>query len=652
MIAHNTARSAIHNLSLGVFHNSRSTTIATITEKRDATFCSTNTRRSLFHVRQEMADQRSAVPIQGDVSNNKTETPVSKNVDFPVQFAPQTTTANNVQRESPETAHNAQSYNGTTMGNFEELAVLLFPKPFRSNSVVPKNEASTEFRTIMTEKVFPRLRAFGYNPGYITDKRPIEESLRPKKDSDAKRHPKHWSDSFKYMEARAKRKGSYYCQSCLRIGKTEREFSMCKIADYSYENALDSDDRVKAQIRITRVYPHNSECCKAREERRRHVIRLGNGSSAVAKWRFCFNRVIGSTYNELLNKMHTFDDPDVALPPGTPVTNGIDNYPFDDLTITDLPSISPKEYSDVLDPKNHHRAMLRLCLWFSNTFNLTEDIWPVKMFFRKEIWSPHTVEYPHTTESARDPDKQLTHASLIFGGHGRKAKHNEHSTNRCLSENERDQLVDQTQHYTFPKNLTKEDTIGCSRNPGIDERSDVGTLVVPLKHSRSFYINSPKNVVSVKKGEILWIGGNTPCGSKSYIKSNPVRYCPALVLHLESNFHRHVRWGFSRDVSSATYMPVQHIGLLPPHEQCHLAQHDVFDKLSALLAGDNEDLKARFDDIVCDYITQERDKGRTANAIKSLTLWCKAIGCEINNRNEENESEEVESREQDANTKK
>ena len=535
--------------------------------------------------------------------------------------------------------------------SFRALAKAVFPEPFSRVVEIP-NKKPTGFEqaqlySILYEDIYPRLRDFGYDPDYIHDKRKINNILRGKKKAsdgpeednnddddsgkqEASNGPKEtseknpeesseknpWAKTFQAFDPRRTRSNTLLCGRCQHLGDHEDDFSMCKIALINCQEPKrdDGDRKFEAIIEVTQLFPHNQHCCTPNEQRGRCAMQPKNGGSGVVKMPMNSTTVLGTTYSELVAKIQNYDNPSNGLPPGKPAPNFITGYRLDDYMSASLPSTSPDEYGEELKPYEHRKAVLRIILWFSNTFDVTAEFWDIKKFFGKFIWSERTAEYP-TTHGVPDPDKKFTHVSVRFGGHGRNTK------GEYLAGGEEKQLVHGLQMSEFLEKDVDGVQTRCTQHKPLRNLFSVGTLVVPLKGERAFWFstaNETNQVVQVKLGEALWINGDVSYGTVTRMLQQPAQYAPTLNLHLESSHFKHElnKKGFC---AHARIDP-RHLGLMGSSTQLEIAEKTIWPYIKELLNSGNKEVIDEFDNVIGPCM-KELDNKHPGKAASMVNRW-------------------------------
>ena len=69
-----------------------------------------------------------------------------------------------------------------------------------------------------------------------------------------------WAKNFQAFDPRGRRRNCLYCGRCLRLGKRDLDFSMCKIADLDCSNFEEDGMKFQPIITVLQLFPHNEHC--------------------------------------------------------------------------------------------------------------------------------------------------------------------------------------------------------------------------------------------------------------------------------------------------------------------------------------------------------------------------------------------------------
>ena len=83
-------------------------------------------------------------------------------------------------------------------------------------------------------------------------------------------------------------------------------------------------DECKPAIEVEELFPHNKHCMLPKCERIRTALQRDHAGSGSVILDFDFDTIIGTTYDDMIAKLDSYQDPAHRMPPREFIVNGVD----------------------------------------------------------------------------------------------------------------------------------------------------------------------------------------------------------------------------------------------------------------------------------------------------------------------------------------
>jgi hypothetical protein len=221
-----------------------------------------------------------------------------------------------------------------------------------------------------------------------------------------------------------------------------------------------------------------------------------------------------------MEKIHSYEDPLVATPPGRQITFGL-NWSFY--------SFLPGEYRDYCEVVEIKNCLARVVFWFVNNYNLTyqfTDYFPEVMFPPLPANRPQDLAFSYVRNA-------------IIMGAGYNIDNSEATGKRrqpiTAERQEKAEVVPQPLHRDF----TKHNNQIVSMNQALEGMLLPGPIMIPIDTQRMVCgLNETAQVVTEKGEATYWMGSTLHFGpTRRWLPGNKVEWEPAIVLRWENPLH-------------------------------------------------------------------------------------------------------------------
>jgi hypothetical protein len=305
----------------------------------------------------------------------------------------------------------------------------------------------------------------------------------------------------------------FYCQRC-----KEREHRRCSLIGLA--QILDSDG--KFGLKMTHIYFHNHDCCNAEPTKG-----LQAESSRLELVPFDFETIIGDIYSNTIRKLDSitpktpFEADDL---PGNHINFEFDGYEeIDDRHYADFSAENvPVEVSQ------HRKVLVRIMYHLAAHFNIAKEVCPYQVDYLATVLNAESNKaagliWDTTHTASADSHLFLTESSLLYGGHDMRTQEEKDNSEEPIH-----QMTHQDGQYAKHP---------FSDNYKLNGKFTPGTVLIPLKDSRTIYVLQPSNKVMCKKGCYLYFQGDLDHGGMTYAVEDKEWY-PAIHVHLDSKHHQ------------------------------------------------------------------------------------------------------------------
>ena len=364
------------------------------------------------------------------------------------------------------------------------------------------------------------------------------------------------------METKNRRSFNVYCRRCTQflgqqnkgLLKEEIHLSVICVGRFLVLNTKE-EGKSQGGIQIKKLYPHNRECMTSGFLRSNYQTDPRQGGSGVVIMKMPYDTLFSTTYDQLAIALDSYQQG--QLPPGTPINNGWDNYPYDDRRYVDLPILENNELTGAVHPEMHRASMTRYILWHLNTFNLVFEFYS-ELDLAEAFFQPNTMD--HQEGLIRPPHLHFKKFVCFFSGHG--INRYKDSRGKVVWKYAIPQdIVHQPSHTDFVMTEVDGQDVTCFYNKLLEGRCLPFTNVIPIHDYRTIAIKTDKHFQEIGRGSVLNMAGCVEHFGQAYHCKPKTKmfYHPAIHHHGSSLHHEYVANQVMYTPRPDTYMPVEHI---------------------------------------------------------------------------------------------